>query len=328
MQQCFEVAGTGLYLPHRRLTAEDVDRRAQRPEGWTRRHVGVLTRHECAAPETLATMATHAVVQAMRNASADWSQIDLIIDASTCRHQPIPCNACCLQQAFGARAAGIPCLDVQSTCLGFVVAMNVANGLLAAGGVRHVLIVTSEAPLLGVNWAEPQSACLMGDGAAAAILRRREPTSDYHFRHQTFAQELEACEVRGGGHRLPPWECVPDSDGEYRFHMDGRRLFRAARRYLPTMVDSLLKEVRVDRSELQVVPHQAAPRAMALVRQLLGFQVERFQDHVAEMGNLIAASIPAVLHRCVEGGIIRRGEHVLLLGTSAGYSQAGLAFRY
>ncbi len=324
MQQHFELTGTGLHLPARRLTSEDIDSRCGKPEGWTRRHGGVISRHECVAPESLSTMAAEAVRQAMNEAGVGWDDVDLIIDASTSRHQPIPCNAAMLQQEFGPLAAGIPCFDVQSTCLGFIVALAVANGMMATGSVGHVLVVTSEAPLAAANWAEPESASVLGDGASAAVLRRRDRPVECFYAHQTFSEHVDACEVRGGGHSLPPWDRSVVNDAAFRFHMDGRRLLRAVRRHLPSMVHTLLDAAGADRDTLTVVPHQAAPRALVLVRDLLGFSEKQFIDYSADMGNLVAASVPAALHRCRESGSIRSGDDVLLLGTSAGYSQAGL----
>ncbi len=327
MRQHFTFAGTGLYLPRRQLTAEDVDRRAGLPAGWTRTHAGVLLRHECAPPETLASMAHKAIDMALGESGLDWGDLDLLIDASTCRHQPIPCNAAYLQHGLGPSVKGVPCMDVQSTCLGFLLALHVANALLGTEAYRHILIVCSEAALMGVNWREPESACLMGDGAAAVLLRRTEPSPTFFFAHETLPQHLEACQVRGGGLVLPPNACNAETEHEFRFHMDGPRLLHIASRHLPPMVTRLLDESVVSRETLHVVPHQAAPRAVALMRRLLRFPPEQFHDRVAHLGNLIAASVPAVLHLCRRDGLLPSGTPVMLLGTSAGYSQAALIFR-
>jgi len=327
MLQHFSIAGSGFHLPQRRLTAEDVDARASMPRGWTRDHVGVLERFECAEPETLATMACAAVAGAMADAQLAWSDVDLIIDASNCRYQPIPCNAAYLQAELGAAADGIPCLDVQSTCLGFIVAMHVANGLFAAGGYGHILIVCSEQALLGVNWNEPESACLMGDGAAAVVLRHAEPAPGYFYAHETFGQHRDICHIRGGGHVLPVTRYTSDRDSEFRFHMEGPQLMRTAARYLPPMTERLIETAGVPREELRVIPHQASPRGLGIMRRLLRIRVEHFENRVASMGNLIAASVPAVLHQCRAEKRLAAGDPILLLGTSAGYSQAGLIFR-
>jgi 3-oxoacyl-[acyl-carrier-protein] synthase-3 len=327
MRQHFEIIGSGLHFPQRKLTAEDADARAGKPTGWTRKHTGVLERYECVPPETLATMAHRAIEGAMENAAVAWSDIDLILDASTCRHQPIPCNAAFLQHAIGEAAAGIACMDVQSTCLGFIVAMNVANALFGTGAYRHILIVCSEQALFGVDWDEPESACVMGDGAAAVVLRRAPEREGYFFAQQTFAQHFEVCQIRGGGHVLPVTTYTPATESTFRFHMDGPQLLRIAAKRLPPMTEELLASAGLGPGDVHVVPHQASPKALAVVRRMLRFRADRFHNRVERMGNLIAAGIPAVLHQCRMEGLIPRGEPVLLLGTSAGYSQAGLIYR-
>ena len=167
----------------------------------------------------------------------------------------------------------------------------------------------------------------MGDGAAAVVLRRSPARPTYHFAHETHSEYLEACQVRGGGMNLPPTACTPATEAEFRFHMDGPRLIQAASKYLPALTTRLIDDAGLTRASLQVIPHQASPRALALVRRLLRFGPECFHNRVAQMGNLIAASIPAVLHQCRTEGVVKPSDHVLLLGTSAGYSQAGLIFR-
>lgn len=326
MQQHFELIGSGLHLPARKLSATDVDARAGLPTGWTAAHTGVLERYECAAPETIATMAKRAVENAMRDAEITWREIDLILDASTCRHQLIPCNAASIQRSFGDEAAGIACMDVQSTCLGFIVALQVANALFASGTYRNILVVCSEAALLGVDWNEPESACIMGDGAAAVILRHAQPRDGYFYAHQTFAQHFDVCRIEGGGHLFPVTQYTNETDSTFRFHMDGPQLLRVAAKHLPPMTEALLRDAKLAPADVHVVPHQAAPKALTLVRRLLRFKADRFHDRVSTMGNLIAASIPAVLHQTRSEGLLPKDAPILLLGTSAGYSQAGLIF--
>jgi 3-oxoacyl-[acyl-carrier-protein] synthase-3 len=47
-----------------------------------------------------------------------------------------------------------------------------------------------------------------------------------------------------------------------------------------------------------------------------------------EFGNTIAASIPLALHEAVQRGRARRGDKLMLLGTSAGFSVGALALVY
>ena len=326
MWQHFEILGTGSYLPGAPVTASDVERRARLPVGWVEQHTQVQTRHECLFPETLASMARQAIVQAMDDAHVLWSDIDLLIDCSTSRHQPIPCNAAILQSLFRPAADGVPGMDVHGTCLGFLLGVNVANALLATGQYRRILLVASEAPLAAANWAEPESATLLGDGAAAVVLGQRAAQPTYFFRHETYSEHLKECQVQGGGHLLPGFEYTPERDAEFRFQMQGPRLFRTALKRLPPLVEQLLSKSEVSPDQLLFVPHQASPHAVEAVRRRLNVSSEQFVNRAATMGNLASASIPVVLDQLRRERTIPAGRPLCLLGTSAGYSQAGMLF--
>lgn len=326
IEQHFQLIGSGVYFPQREVDAEEIDKRLGKPSGWTRANIGVNRRFECAAPESIATMAAEAVAKAMDAAQVRWPEIDLILDCSTSRHRPIPCNAAHVQAMFGAAAQRIPCFDIQSTCLGFIVALHVANGLMQSGTYRHILIACSEAPLTAVNWSEAESAALFGDGAAAFILKRRERPGMGVFVQETHAGYLEACIVDGGGHLRTVFDYTPHDDARYRFHMDGKALMRATHSHLPPMFRKIAARPHVDVAGLHVVPHQGAPRALEMVRRWIEMPEDRFHRHAADYGSIAAASIPITLHQCMEWGVIGRGHQVMLLGTSAGYSQAAMVF--
>jgi 3-oxoacyl-[acyl-carrier-protein] synthase-3 len=323
-QQHFRISGTGSYLPEVIVLAEEMDLRLGKPVGYVANTGGVLTRHECRSPETLASMAIAASHAAVASANLRLSDLDLIIDASTCRHQPIPCNAALLSKALGTDVKGTPAFDIQSTCLGFIVALQVANGLFATGSYEHVLIVCSESLLAGVNYSEPESSALMGDGAGAVVLSRAAPRDAFAYSHETHAEHSAICEVRGGSHNLPPFEYDPSKESLYRFHMDGPELFRVARKLLPPMVERMLEATKLHRDELQFIPHQASPRGVEAIRRSLGVGTDSFHNRTSEIGNLASASIPVMLDwfRRRPG----RSQPVLamLLGTSAGYSQAAM----
>ncbi|MGD9127073.1 MAG: ketoacyl-ACP synthase III, partial [Planctomycetia bacterium] len=255
-----------------------------------------------------------------------WSDIDLILDGSTSRHRPIPCNAVHVQARFGEAAQSIPCFDIQTTCLGFIVAMHVANSLMQTGSYRHILIVCSEAPLTGVNWKDPMSAPLFGDAAAAFILKSCETSSEGVFVQESYSECLEACTVDGGGHLLPAFDYTPEKESSYRFRMEGSALMRVTYKHLPPMVRRIMDRPHVDPARIHVVPHQGAPKAIEMVRRWVKMPEDRFHNHVADYGNLVAASIPVTLYQCMERGILGEGNQVMLLGTSAGYSQAAMVF--
>ena len=225
-----------------------------------------------------------------------------------------------MQQALGTEAAGCATMDVHASCMGFVVALQVVNGLFASGAYRRAVIVCAETPLRGVNWADPESAHLMGDGAAAVVLEAVAPERECVFRLQTFGQGAPLCQVQGGGHRLSPFDYTPGQAALYRFAMDGKGLHKFASNHLPAMVQAALAEAGTTIDQLHVVPHQASVPAIELLARRLGVQPGRLHSSVESHGNLISAGIPFVLHAA--RGSLAPGTRVMLIGTAAGYSQA------
>jgi 3-oxoacyl-[acyl-carrier-protein] synthase-3 len=171
-----------------------------------------------------------------------------------------------------------------------------------------------------VNWAEPESACLMGDGAAAFVFEAAEPVHPCRLAMETFSEGARLCEVEGGGHRLPSYDYTTEIDAKYRFHMDGKAVHKLASRLLAPLVKRVLRETGCSLSEVEVVPHQASGPAVELLARRLGIPDERLHATLAEHGNLVAASLPFVLHGVREKK--PAGTRVMLLGTAAGYTQA------
>lgn len=337
-RQNFRIAGSGRFLPPQQVSADEIDSRLGMPEGWTRKSTGVETRYECCPPHNILTMGAEAIQTAMQQAGVTWSDVDLLIDCSTSRFRPIPCNAAHFLNLFGSQTRGIPCFDVQSTCLGFLVALNTANGLLASGQYRNILVVASENTLRGANWKQPESASLIGDGAAAVVLKPATVHRPMLMRHETYTEHLELCRVDGGAHYLTPMEYTPERRGDFLFDMNGPAVFRVALGRLPRMVRTLLTEWNSmdDQShpftdythafgrKLHVIPHQASPKALEIVRDVLESDDEHFHSQARQVGNMAAASLPFMLDYCRRERTLPADEPVLLLGTSAGYAQAAM----
>ncbi len=324
MQQYFRITGSARYLPRQRIASEELDIKYGVASGTIAARTGVRCRYRASGDENGATMALRVVGDALESARCGIRDVDLIVDASLCVQQPIPCNAALIQEALGAEAAGIPCMDVHASCLGFFAALQTVNGLFASGAAKRVLVVCAETPLRGVNWNEPESACLMGDAAVAVVLEAAPPVDGFSLRMETFAEGAHLCEVAGGGHKLPAFDYREDLYAQYRFHMEGKALHKLASRHLPPLVERVLAEAGCSLDELEVVPHQASGPSLELVARRLGIARERLHATLAEHGNLVAASIPYVLHGLREKKT--EGARVMLLGTAAGYTQAAGVF--
>jgi 3-oxoacyl-[acyl-carrier-protein] synthase-3 len=317
-----KIASTGFYAPPRVETAAELAPRIGMSEEWILTRPGVGERR--ISEEPIEVMGARAA----RAALAGGEPPDLIINASVTPRQLIPDTSVFIQDELGL--AGIPSFSVHASCLSFVVALNNAAALVAAGTYRRVLVVSAELGSNCRNVAEPESAALLGDGAAAAVLEATpmgEGSELVGFRMGTWPKGAALTEVRGFGQRRNPNDARTRPEDNL-FTMDGPSVYKMALRRLPGLVRSLLADCGLGVADVDwLVPHQASGPGLAFFTRL-GVPPERTVDIVAEYGNCVAASIPMALAHLAASGRLRRGQRVLLLGTGAGFSVAGAVLRW
>lgn len=256
-------------------------------------------------------------------------QIELVVAACGTYQQPLPYRAATLLRDMIDWFPEVASFDVDSTCLSFVVACQVVANAFACGQFRRALILSSEVTSPGLDWRHPEAAALFGDGAAAVLVEKDERSSWLDGCLRSYPQGREWCQIPGGGSKIPPSNFNQGTFGEFLFQMDGRELYRLVAEKLPPLVEQLLSRNQLTWDDIAlVIPHQASPSAMRLVRQRIGCPAEKFFTVVAGLGNMVAASIPAALHLAVEQGRLQRGQTVMFLGTSAGVSLGASLITY
>jgi 3-oxoacyl-[acyl-carrier-protein] synthase-3 len=273
-------------------------------------------------------MGARAAERALADAGISPDEVDCIVCASGTMQQPIPCTAALTQRELGPAFYGVPAFDLNATCLSFVVALDHLGPLIASGRYRNVLLVSSELASPGIDWSHPESCSILGDGAAAVVIRPTpagESSALLASRLETWSEAAGLTEIRGGGTRLPGSRHDGSNTADFWFHMEGRAVFRFASERLPAFVEGLLREAGIGWEDLRlVIPHQGSLMAMRLLRKRLGIPEERFFTHAQDGANTIAATIPIGLHEAWRQGKIGRGDRIALIGTSAGLSIGGL----
>lgn len=317
-----KIVATAFHTPPNVETSAELAPKVGRSEDWILSRTGIRARR--IADEPVEVLAAHAA----RAALASGPTPDLILNASTTARQLIPDTSVFIQEQLGFE--GIPSFSIHATCLSFLVALNTAASLVVSGAYRRVLVVSAELGSKARNPREPESAALLGDGAAAAIVEATpedEASELLGWRMTTWPKGAELSELPGGGMRRHPNDPATRPEDNL-FTMKGPKLFKMARQRVADLVGDLLDQCGLRTEEVDlVVPHQASGPALEALPKL-GFPPERIVNIVADYGNCIAASIPMALAHADRAGRLRRGDRVLLLGTGAGLSIAGALLRW
>ncbi|MBP9722946.1 MAG: beta-ketoacyl-ACP synthase 3 [Gammaproteobacteria bacterium] len=329
-----KIIGTGKYVPSNIISSFDLDLKLDKPTGWVAQKSGVIERR-FATTETASFMGAEAAKQALEQAKISIDDVDCIIAANALKEQGIPANCIFILDKLNPTRHDITALDIDSTCLSFISAMNIASSMIELKIYRKILIVSSEMPSLGLDWADMETCTIFGDGAAAVVLSVSESSEkeDSHviacdFRTHTEGKEL--CQVLGlGTGQGRPFSDLTKIEDDHNFKMQGKKVFKLASEKLPSFLDCFLDKAECHKEDIHIViPHQASGLGLLLVQQRLGFADNKFMNIIATHGNQVAASIPTALHEALRQNKIKRGDKVLLLGTGAGFAMGLLLFKY
>jgi 3-oxoacyl-[acyl-carrier-protein] synthase III len=322
---------SAIHFPQRQVLSEHLEGQFGLPAGWIAEHTGVRCRYYADLPEETNVRLAGAVARkVLKAADLQFREVDMLINASATYEQPLPCTAALIQRELGEASSGVPCFDINATCLSFPMALELASAWLTVQGRGRVLIVSAEVASIGLNWDEPETAAMFGDGAAAFILEHAGDRNSglLASSFETFSEGVVFCEVKGGGSALPPWDYKEELRAKYRFAMNGPALHRIALKRFPGLVERVLADANINLAEVDyLVPHQAGLLPMRLIARRLGLPEERMMVTLPEHGNVIAAGLPICFHLGRERKILRPGQLILLAGTAAGYSQGAMLFR-
>lgn len=324
------ILGTGHALPERIVTSAELDKQMGLATGSVARISGVLQRHVASSTDNAASLGASAARKALLAAGVELEQLDLVVCASGTQDQGMPCNAALLHRELGLGQSGIPALDINASCLGFIAALDTLSWPLIAGQYRRILLVCADIASCGLDWQQVEVSGIFGDGAAAVVLG----TSDagpkiLASRLKTFSEGAELCQIRAGGSRYHPRRIDEPFEPLTSFSMQGKGVFRLAAKHLPNLLAELLSQAGLQQGQIDwVIPHQASQQAMQHAARRLGFDSQQVVDIFARHGNQVAASLPTALDIAVRDGRIQRGQRLLLIGTGAGLSLGGMILEY
>lgn len=325
----FAIAGSGTYLPDRVVPARELDRLTGQPPGSTAAHFGIRQRRWAADHESSSYMAAAAAGQALAETGWDPGTLDVIVGACGVMEQPIPGTSILVQRRLGLGSSGIPAFDVNATCLSFLLALDRVLAGFALGEWRRALIVSADIASAALDFSDPEASVLFSDGAAAFALEAGGPHRRLAFRYRTYGDAADACRLEAGGTRLRPEPDLAAFLSRAKFQMDGRAVFRATSLRFPEFLNALLESAHLGAGELDlVVPHQASAAALKHLKRAIPDGARKTVDIFADVGNQIAVSLPFALHAARARGLVRSGEHALLIGSAAGISLGGAVIRW
>jgi 3-oxoacyl-[acyl-carrier-protein] synthase-3 len=323
------IAGTGSYLPPRRLTNADLaaqlaQQGIETSDDWIVERTGIRARHFVDEGVVCSDLAEQAARRAMQAAGVGPDDIDLIIVATSTPDMVFPSTAAILQGKLGI-THGAPAFDVQAVCSGFVYALTVADSLIRTGTARRALVIGAEVFSRILDFKDRTTCVLFGDGAGAVVLE----AADAAVQGGILSTDLHADGRHVGILCTPGTVSGGQVLGDPTLKMDGQAVFKMAVKVLEEAARAALNKAGATEADIDfLIPHQANIRIMQSTARKLKLSDDRVIVTVDQHGNTSAASIPLALDTAVRDGRIQRGHRLMLEGVGGGFTWGAVYLAY
>jgi 3-oxoacyl-[acyl-carrier-protein] synthase-3 len=323
-----ELASVGTAVPPGVLTNHDLTRMLDTSDEWIVERTGIRERRIARPEQTVAMLSREASEIAMERAGVTPAELDSIVLATASPDRLLPSTACDLQALLGADNAAA--FDVSAACPGYLYALAVAEGLIASGQSRTVLVVGAEKLSTITDFQDRSTAILFGDGAGASVVRQCSAAGRGLL--STFLKSdgrLAPLLYRPGGGASDPISEKVVCDRSHFMKMAGREVFKAAVLAMAEACDEALTRAGVTADEIDLlVPHQANLRIIDATAKHAGIPMSKVMVNLDRYGNTSSASIPLALDQAVSEGRIGPGSLVLLVAFGAGFTWGSAVVRW
>ena len=311
------IAGTGSYVPDKRLTNDDLATMVDTTDEWIVQRTGIKERRVASADEPTSVLASRAATRALRSAHLEPKDLDLILCATITPDMMTPAAACFVAHSLGLDRT--PAVDLNAACSGFVYGLQFGSALIESGRYKNVLLVGADKLSSVTDYTDRTSCILWGDGAGAAVLSASTDSERGLLFSELHADgggwELINCPV---GSRHPINEKMV-AGGVHHLRMRGREVFKFAVTRLDELVDKVMRETGYTADDIKlVVPHQSNLRIIDSALGRLGLDRNKAVINIDKYGNTSAASVPIALDEALAAGRAKQGDLVLFLAVGAG----------
>jgi 3-oxoacyl-[acyl-carrier-protein] synthase III len=347
------ITGTGIGIPPHRVDNDALARIMDTSDEWIRTRSGVEQRFFAASGEGSTALGVTAAKEALAAAGRKPEEIDGVIFATMTPDFLLPGNGPLLQDQLGLPP--IPTWDIRQQCSGFLYGLDLADSLLRSGKHRRLLIVGAEvhSPFMpwdhgwestigasdrevtaeerAFNTASRDRSVLFGDAGAAVVIEAIDESDRgvIATKLYTDGSGWGALVLKGISFRNRPFVNAAQVEaGEYIPTMEGREVFRQALTKMPDAVRAVCAGSGFEVGDLDVVlVHQANLRIIEGVQKALGLPPEKVPHNIERYGNTTAATLPLLLHECLENGTVRPGMLIAFTALGSGLHWGAALYR-
>jgi 3-oxoacyl-[acyl-carrier-protein] synthase-3 len=191
--------------------------------------------------------------------------------------------------------------DISQGCAGYTHALPIIVGVMQAAKLDRAVLITCDPYSDKVDPQDKNTALLFGDASTATYFTRSGP--GYELIDSNFGT-------------------LPDSNGCLMFRnfleMDGTAVFKHAVQEAPPSLEELLRRNELAANDIDLfLLHQGSKYLVEYVARKMRVPLEKAPFEAADYGNTVSSSIPLMLQKHIDAGILDR---IALSGFGVGFT--------
>ncbi|MEI8075369.1 MAG: 3-oxoacyl-[acyl-carrier-protein] synthase III C-terminal domain-containing protein [Bacteroidota bacterium] len=318
------------HLSENKISSETLDILANGTKGRIEKNTGVKFRHRFSESATVAEIGSIVLKKALAKANLHPSDIDLLIFAGASYDYPVPHNSVIIKSKITDDSVNFACMDIDTTCLSFLNALDVAHLYLQAGRYKRIAIVSVEISSKTLKPHDEKVFGLFGDASVAMIIEA-SITKGYSCSYVDFENYPSGAllaHIPIGGLVNQGIYASP-SDIGYCFKMDGKKLIRLTLEHLDPFVDKIEQQTKTKLIDFDfILTHQTSKFGNEYFLKTFNLNKEKVIETLSVYGNCISVSIPLGLEKLLENNTNITNKKVLILGTAAGLSLGAMVLEF
>ena len=290
---------------------------------------GIQRRYIAAPDETACDLAYKACQKLFSEHNIDPASIDYLMLCTQSPDYPLPTTACLLQDRIGMRTSS-GALDFNLGCSGFVYGLGLAEGLIASGQCKRILLVTAETYTKYVDQDDRALRPIFSDAAAATLIESSPTPCLIGFEFGTDGKGADTLIVSDGGARMAQHAIQPKRRKRWnsRLYMDGQSLMDFTVVAIPELIRNILSKSQLSLQDIhQLLMHQATRKMLEMLQQALQVDGNRLPIRLADRGNTVSSTLPILIEDLRSESVIRAGQNHMLIGFGVGWSWAGCVWK-
>lgn len=319
------VVGTGMYVPARRVTNEELTRELDTTEGWIVEKTGIHERRFLSAGEATSDMCVEAASRALRAAGLQPDDVDVIIVATFTPDQALPSTAVAVKNRIGAHGA-IPLDLTQVACAGGIYAIVTAAHFLQNTNLKNALVIGADSGSRITDPTDRVTRVFFGDAAGAVVLG---PVPEgYGLLSWDLGDELSyEVEIRSGGSRDPFSADVLNRRSHF-LRMNGKAAWEISFKKVPETISRSVEGAGLRLQDIdRFLLHQANINILQGVSGELDIPMEKIPINLDIYGNTASASVLTLIDGYSRNDA-RDGDKVSVSAIGAGFLWGSLVYRH